>query len=241
MKTKPTICSIAILLALTVMPAQPRAENQSENGILAAGDYLVHPTQVFFKDSLIVSGSNLWVSEVGRKDLRFKLRADDFQMEESTAGQLLKWKVKMNDSTCEKTLSVSRECVGIKYDLIVPAGKKGYGEIGLFIPAEAVQDKDGGMSFATGNGQPRAVNAMLERGKRDLGAITGENDGVFTLVGKRKLIITFSGVKFAGSYGARIQDIWNEQQRGLRFLISFNTLEGVAAKIALKICVDEQK
>ena len=195
-------------------------------GAYEQGDYLLHPTELYFKEEAVLKMYAYVAARTQNGCLNEVLAWKENDKEEEFKGgvRLINEKEQSRVKGIRiKTLTSEGLSVEFKIRTEQALGKGSFGEIGFYIPEEFLQSSDYPVICIDPNGKETDISSKKKF--RDVILDSKQGKGTFILRGRKyELIINITGIDFTGSYGARLQDFRISPIDGIRsfrFLISF--------------------
>lgn len=210
--------------------------------VYAEGKYILHPNSLYYGQDQICKKiyEGVWAKRNGKHKSRFNFQNAAKQEKSVANKKIITLQAEKEGVSGKKTFTIDAQGVTIAYDIKIKP-ENGSGEIGFYIPASLVLDKEHpGAQVTLYSTKKRNIEAKVT--KRSV--MSQYKDGLMEISGKHKLYIALSGIGFKNSYGAHLQDFRDSKQNSkkncFRYVISFNPKNGCDMNLKIRLSVDQK-
>ena len=228
-------CFICVLIATSTFDAIAQE-------VYAKGKYILHPNSLYYRQDQIYKNiyEGIWAKRKGKHKSRFNFQNAKRKEKSITNKEIITLQAEKEGVSGKKTFTLDAQGLTIDYDIKIKP-ESGSGEIGFYIPASLVLDKEHpGAQVTLYSVKKRTIENKVT--KRSI--ISQYKDGIMEISGKRKLYIALSGIGFKNSYGAHLQDFRNSKQNFrkncFRYVISFNPKDGCNINLKISLSINQK-
>lgn len=224
---------IAVLIVTSIFEA-------AAQDVYAEGKYILHPASLYYEQDQIFKEiyEGVWAKRNGKNKSRFSFQNTAKQEKSVANKKIITYQAEKEGVNGKKTLTLDAQGLTIAYDIEIKP-ETGSGEIGFYIPASLILDKEHPDAQVTLYSTQKE-NIEEKVTKRSL--MSQYKDGIMEISGKHKLYIVLSGISFKNSYGAHLQDFRDSKQNFrkncFRYVISFNPKNGCDMNLKIRLSID---
>lgn len=218
---------------------------EDSSGVYAMGDFLLHPSCLYFKEEKVMPGSYAYIAGKTTNGWKriFNWSNDNEKAVSSNDSWILICRSKWPGikGIRKKTLTHDGLAIGFNIMTEKTLDNETYGEIGFYISEEFLQSS--GNSLICVRPDTKETKILPFQKFKDIGLVETQSDGSFVLRGeKMELTIAISGAYFPGCKGVFLQDYRESPVDGVRcvrLVIPFSAKEVLNTDIKVKFTIKE--